>query len=455
MTKDRKTEPVPSVADWLAQHPDIETVALATPDVNGVLRAKALPRDAAHKIDAGQAAVPLSMPTVDFIGEEIPDCREVIDTGDPDIFVARVPRAPIPSATRSDTAIVLVDMFWDDGRPVDTSCRHILHRVLQDYRAAGFVPVAALEVEFYLYDLEKPGLALPSHPVNNRPMFGRDPCHLDEFDAFGDLFADIRRHCAASGIEVTGLGSENGTAMFEVNVAHTSDVMKAADDLTVLRLIIRAAARRFGFGATFMPKPFPDLDGAGLHLHFSVLDAVGENVFNDGTDSGSDMLRHAVAGVLRRAQDMHLIMAPHFSSYRRLNANAYAPTMLGWGYDNRFLPVRIPGGAPQNRRIEHRIGGADANPYLMTALILQAALDGIADGAVAPAPVTGAPFDLGLDRVPDQMSDALRIFRTSSWIRGRLPPLFFEAFVNAKQQELDRVLSHVSQFEIDIFRDRV
>lgn len=448
-----------SVEDWLTDHPNIETVAIAMPDVNGVLRAKAMPRSQAGKIDAGKAAVPLSMPTVDFIGEEIPDCREVLETGDGDIFVTRARRDPVPSAVRDDTAIVLVDMVWKDGRPVETSCRHVLQRVLDAYAAAGLHPVAALEVEFYLYDPDSPGLKAPKHPVTGRRMFGRDPCHLDEFDVFGNLFADIRRACTAAGIDVVGLGSENGTAMFEVNTSHTADVMKAADDLTLLRLIVRAAARRHGFGATFMPKPFADLDGAGLHLHFSVLDDEGRNIFDAGTVQyavpGSDVLRSAVAGLLARAPDMHLLMAPHISSYRRLTANAYAPTDLAWGYDNRFLPIRIPGSDPANRRIEHRIGGADANPYLLTAALLRATLDGITSKATAPDPITGAPLGHNLARVPPTMFDALRSFRESAWVRDLLPPLFYEAFLNAKQQEMDRVLSHVSQFEIDIFRDRI
>ncbi|MEM9499341.1 MAG: glutamine synthetase, partial [Pseudomonadota bacterium] len=316
-------------------------------------------------------------------------------------------------------------------------------------------PVAALEVEFYLYDPASEGLRLLRHPVTGRRMSGRDPCHLDEFEAFGAFFSDVGHACAASGIDVTGLGSENGTAMFEINIAHGPDVMKAADDLTLLRLIVRSVARRHGFGATFMPKPFPELDGAGLHLHFSVLDETGRNIFDDGTPYGTEALRSAVAGVLERSVEMQLIMAPHFSSYRRLKANAYAPTLLAWGYDNRFLPVRIPGGPDGDRRIEHRVGGADANPYLLSAFVLRAALDGIRAGSTAPGPVTGAPFELDLVRVPVQMADALQRFEASDWVKKVVPPLFFEAYTNAKQQELDRIMSHVSQFEIDMFRDRI
>ena len=165
--------PVP-VAAWLATRPDVETVVVATPDVNGVLRGKAVPRARAEKIDAGGAAVPLSMPTVDFIGEEIPGCREVLATGDGDIFVHRVPRPPFVSAADPATAIVLTDMAWPDGRPVETACRHILQSVVADYAAAGLRPVAALEVEFYLYDPARPGLHLPRHPLTGREMFGRE-----------------------------------------------------------------------------------------------------------------------------------------------------------------------------------------------------------------------------------------------------------------------------------------
>ena len=446
--------PVP-VAAWLAARPDVETVVVATPDVNGVLRGKAVPRVRAEKIDAGGAAVPLSMPTVDFIGEEIPGCREVLATGDGDIFVHRVPRPPFVSAADPATAIVLTDMAWPDGRPVETACRHILQSVVADYAAAGLRPVAALEVEFYLYDPARPGLHLPRHPLTGREMFGRDPCHVQEFEVFGPFFRDIRSACAAADVEVTGYGSENGTGMFEVNLGHTADVMKAADDLTILRLMIRDVARRHGFGATFMPRPFEGLDGAGLHLHFSVLDAAGRNIFDDGTPAGSAALGHAVAGILHRAPEMQLVMAPHYSSYRRLAGNAYAPTMLAWGHDNRFLPIRIPGGPAVARRIEHRIGGADANPYLLTALVLRAALDGIGAATPPPPPVAGAPNDGAFATVPTAMPEAIARFRDSDWVRGAIPPLFHEAYVAAKQQEHDRLAAHVSQFEIDIFRDRI
>ena len=455
MTKDIDPGAMPSVADWLVDHPQVQTLVVATPDVNGVLRAKGMPRSHASKIDQGKAAVPLSMPTVDFIGEEIPDCRQVLETGDGDIFVRRAARAPFVSSATQETAIVLTDMVWDDGTPVETSCRHVLQNVIDAYTRAGLRPVAALEVEFYLYDPDCADLQLPKHPLTGRPLFGREPCHLQDFELFSGFFKDVRTACAAADIDVIGLGSENGTAMFEVNVAHTGDIMKAADDLTILRLIIRDVARTHGYGATFMPKPFAELDGAGLHIHFSVLDGAGRNIFDDGTDLGTEALRFAVAGVLRRAPEMQLVMAPHFSSYRRLKANAYAPTLLAWGYDNRFLPIRIPGGPGSDRRIEHRIGGADANPYLLTALVLQAALDGIQAAQHPPEPVRGSPYDMNLTSVPTSMPDAMRAFRDSAWIKTVIPPLFFEAYMNAKAQEYDRLASHVSQFEIDIFRDRI
>lgn len=440
---------------WLAGHPAITTVVIATPDVNGVLRAKGMPIDQANKIETGQAAVPLSMPTVDFIGEEIPNCSEVTATGDGDIFVRRCPRDPFVSLTAPDTAIVLVDMLWEDGRAVETSCRHLLAGVIADCADEGLYPVVALEVEFYLFDPADPGLSLPKHPVTGRNMIGREPCHLQEFEMFSGFFKDVRAACTNAGIEVTGLGSENGTMMFEINVAHTGDVMKAADDLTILRLIIRDVARQHSYGATFMPKPFADLDGAGLHIHFSMLDQDGANVFDDGTSRGTDVLHHAVGGLLAHADDMQLVMAPHYSSYRRIQPNSYAPTLISWGYDNRFLPVRIPAGAGKNRRIEHRLGGADANPYLLTALVLRAALDGIKAKHTPPAPIVGSPYEFDLDDVIANMPDAIAAFRASDWIANVVPPLLRAAYLNAKQQELERISSHVSQWEIDIFRDRI
>ena len=158
--------------------------------------------------------------------------------------------------------------------------------------------------------------------------------------------------------------SEAGLGQFEINLVHQDDALRAADDAWLFKMLVKGLARRHGFAATFMAKPYEDYAGNGLHAHFSVLDATGKNIFDDGGPRGTDTLRHAIAGCLTAMHDSTLIFAPHRNSYDRLVPGAHAPTgiWLGLREPHRGDPRAL--GPPQARRIEHRVSGGDVNPYL-------------------------------------------------------------------------------------------
>jgi glutamine synthetase len=230
--------------------------------------------------------------------------------------------------------------------------------------------------------------------------------------------------------------SEAGPGQFEINLMHAPDALKAADDAWFFKLLVNGLARRHGFAASFMAKPYPEYSGSGLHMHFSILDETGRNIFDDGTAKGSAMLRHAVAGCLQAMPGSMLILAPHATSYDRFVPGAHAPTGIAWAYENRTTALRIPSGNPAARRIEHRVAGGDINPYLLIAAILGAALNGIEDGAEPPPAITGNAYDKDLEQLPRTWDAAIDAFANSPEIARIFPADLIANFLATKRQEL-------------------
>ncbi|MFG1489662.1 glutamine synthetase, partial [Oceanospirillum sp. HFRX-1_2] len=206
------------------------------------------------------------------------------------------------------------------------------------------------------------------------------------------FFGEVRSACVEQGIPADTIISELGPGQFEINLMHVADPALAGDHATLFKRLVKGVARKHDFGATFMAKPYADKSGNGFHVHFSLIDKDGNNVFDDGTDAGSDLLRHAIAGLMETMADSMLIFAPHLNSYRRFAAGAHAPTFASWGYENRTVALRVPESEPVARRIEHRVSGADANPYLVLASVLAGALYGIENKLQPPSPIEGDAY---------------------------------------------------------------
>ena len=196
-------------------------------------------------------------------------------------------------------------------------------------------------------------------------------------------------------------------------------------------------ARKHGFAATFMAKPYGEEAGNGMHVHFSICDETGRNIFDNGGPEGTAELHAAVAGCIAAMRDSTLIFAPHGNSYERLIPGAHAPTSAAWAYENRTAAIRIPGGNPAARRIEHRVAGGDINPYLMLATILGSALIGIEDGMTPPPPSEGNIYEIeGLPQLAGSWEEAIDLFENSPLIARILPPMAIRNLVMTKRQEL-------------------
>lgn len=412
----------------------LPTIRAAQCDFNGRWRGKRMPGAMAAKIESGGLRLPLAMPTVDITGADIEGSPLIFEAGDGDGIALPTDRGPVPMPwLPGDTALVPVTIHNDDGTPFPVDPRHALARVLDRFAARGWQVIAAVELEFYLVRRDGDGIA-PALRPDGSEIDGVEILSLDDLDAFDGFFSDVYDASAQMGIDAQTAISEAGPGQFEVTLNH-GPAMRAADDGLLFKTLIKGLARKHGMCATFMAKPYTDHSGSGAHLHFSVLDESGTNIFDNGGPDGSDALASAVAGCLEGMRQMSLLFTPHPTSFDRLVDGAHAPTGLCWGYENRTVALRIPGGAAAARRVEHRVSGADICPYLMMAGILGPALVGIETGLRPPPPTAGNAYEADVDRMATDFETAIEAFATSNLARDIFDPMFIQSYTGTKRQE--------------------
>jgi glutamine synthetase len=442
--------------DWIKANPDVKALRVATVDLNGIARGKRLPIAHADKALGGGIRMPYSIQNVDIWGEDIADSPLVFESGDGDGVMQPTGRGLVPMGWfDTPSALLPLWMYDEGGAPFSGDPRHALAAVLARYEARGLTPVVATEMEFYLLDGAAEIPTPPRSPLTGQHLSSMDVLSLGTLDAFDGFFSDLYAACASMGIPADAAIAEGGLGQFEINLLHENDALKAADDAWLFKMAVHGVARKHGFAASFMAKPFADQAGNGLHTHFSVLDAGGKNIFDDGTPEGSQMLSQAVAGVLAAMQASTLIFAPHFNSYRRMQPNNHAPTTVVWGYENRTAAVRIPGGNPAARRIEHRVAGGDVNPYLMLAAVLGAALIGLEDQMTPPAPVRGNAYPANVDHLPDDWQMAVELFENDPLVARIFNPDLIRNLCLCKRQEIAGFADPPENFETRTYLETV
>ncbi|MCW1952047.1 MAG: glutamine synthetase family protein [Octadecabacter sp.] len=436
------------VKNWLAERPQIETIFACVCDLNGTLRGKRVPIDQAEKVVAGSVRMPLSVVGMDVWGEDIENSKLVFETGDSDGICDFTGRELLPITwTDRPTAMAMLWMRQEDGTPFAGDPRRALGNIVERYKMLGLTPVVATELEFYLCDPSMDRPDAPRSPVTGKRLDSDGALSLDELQHFDSFLNDVYDACAQQDIPADAAISENGAGQFEINLMHVDDPLKAADDAILFKRLVRGVARNHGFAATFMAKPYGDRAGSGLHVHFSMLDQDGNNVFDNGGEEGTPLMLNAVAGLLATMQENALTFAPHENSYRRLMPGAHAPTGVAWGYENRTAAVRIPGGNHKARRIEHRVAGADANPYLVLASILGGALLGI-ENKMTPAPaIEGDAYRLDLPHLPLDWASAIEAFEDGKHVAQVFSTQLQTMLVECKTQELKKFARHVTDFE--------
>ena len=351
------------------------------------------------------------------------------------------------------TAQICLQLHGDDGKPWGYDPRVVLKQVFGKYQSLGLKPVMAAELEFHLFLEQRDSMGEPRLPVsrsNGQTRFAGQVYGIDLMQEQAELLHEIRETAQELELPLEGLLKELGPGQYELNLHHLDDPVEVADNMQLAKRLIKGVAKKHGYIASFMAKPFGDQDGNGLHIHTSVLDRDGRNIFDNGGDEGTKTLRHAVAGLAATMAESMLVFAPHLNSYRRFKPGSHIPLAPTWGYENRDASMRIPNGNHKARRIEHRMAGADANPYLILAVILAGMLHGINTELEADEPINDncQPPEVGL---PRNWYSALELFEQSGFIKEYLGEEFHQAFCAVKHAEQDEFAGAISPFEYDSY----
>lgn len=434
-----------SLGSWLAAHPSITRVEAFVTDVNSAPKGKWVERDKALALDTKGLAMPASAFAQDAWGCDVPGAGLAFGTGDPDGLCHPVPgRFMAAPWLGQGSALAMLEMTVQ-GMPAPADPRGALQRVLQRYAAHGLVPVVATELEFYLYRLED---GRPVPPDGN--LRRNDTLSTTTLARHRGLFDAVFAAAEALGIPADAVVSEAGPGQFELNLLHRADALAAADDAVLLRRLVRDLAREHGLGATFMAKPYAEVSGSGMHIHASVLDRQARNVLADADGRPTPLLHHAVAGLLEAMPETMLIFAPNANSFRRIRPDAHAPISAGWGIDDRSAAVRVIVGDARSTRIEHRISGADTNPYLALAAMLGGMIEGIEAGRMPPPAQDPANPGAGA-RLPVEWGVAIDRMAGSGLAARILGERFRDIFVACKKQDRDEFLRRISRFEHDTY----
>jgi glutamine synthetase len=442
--------------DFLHAHPKVQLLEILMPDMNGLLRCKRIQRREFASLFEGGFTVPVTVPYLGIRGDMYTGQDQRVIGGDPDQLILPVAGtlAPIPWVD-SPTAQVLTGFATGDRHYAAMDPRAPLSRVLERYRTSGLSPVVATELEFYLLedgDGPRPSPRLGRIPGTGERQHGIQYCMADDLIECDAFLEDVRRACELQAVPLTAIHSEFSPGQWEINTHHQHDALLAGDHALLLKRIVKGVARRHGLGATFMAKPFADQGGSGLHIHASAYREDGSNVFahHEATTPPTltEPLRHAIGGLQATIDEAMAIFAPNPNSYRRFTPGAFAPAGRSWGYDHREVALRIPASTEENRRVEHRIAGADANPYFVLAAVLAGIHYGLEQG-VAPGTAVQREMDLSNSEVsiPQRLDKALELLRAGTILPPYLGEAFIEAFATQRQGESD--LYHAQVPDLD------
>jgi glutamine synthetase len=440
--------------DFLATRPTLRFIDLLLPDLHGVDRGKRLDIDSARGAFRNGMLLPGSLFALDVPGGTVQETGLGFDEGDADR-----PCMPVPGTLvevpwlEQGVAQAQVTMHERDGTPFFGDPRHLLASVLERFRPLGLTPVVAVELEFYLIDRERDSLGMPQPPRaprTGRREFRTQINSMIDLDEYSAVLADIDSACRAQAVPSTTALAEYGPGQFEVNLLHRANALQACDEALRFKRIVKCVARQHGMDATFLSKPYPDMAGSGLHVHISLVDGAGRNVFAAEDPLGTAVMRHAAAGLLATMADGMAIFAPLANAWRRFRPEAYVPLTADWSINNRGAALRVPVSDAANRRLEHRVAGAEANPFLVMSWLLGGILHGLERGAPPRPPLTGNAYHaqgaLG-EALPRYWPTALDRFESSTFARELLGEKLHRVYAMVKRRELDDFNAQVTAHE--------
>ncbi|MEO0980424.1 MAG: glutamine synthetase family protein [Pseudomonadota bacterium] len=433
--------------EWLHAR-NIEDIECIVPDIAGVARGKMMP---VEKFFSGPV---MTMPASIFaqtISGDYPDDDERFQHNptDGDLYF-RADYSTLTSVPwESDpTAQLIHDAYTRQGAPVETAPRNVLKRILKLYEDKGWKPVIAPEIEFYLV---RPNTD-PDYPLepptgrSGRPEVGRQSYSISALNEFDELIDDIYDLSEQQGLEIDTLIHEEGAAQMEINLRH-GNPLALADQVFLFKRTIREAALRHDMYATFMSKPMSHQPGSAMHIHQSVIDReTGQNIFAGENGEETPAFLSFIAGHQVYLPKVTCIMAPFVNSYRRFSKTSTSPVNVYWGYDNRTVGLRVPYSSPEARRLENRIPGSDANPYLSIAASLACGYLGIVNELKPDAPRSDDCTELAKS-LPRGLPEAVAQFETSDEMIEVFGETFVATYRAIKYEEFETFMSVISAWE--------
>ena len=442
----------PDLERFLTEHPEIRFFDAFVNDLNTIERGKRIDRAGIAGVFKRGMPLPGSMYALDIEGGTIEDSGLGFSDGDADRPCMPIPGSLVPVPWSKDgIAQVQLTMLDHDGTPFFGDPRHLLAHVLARFARLALTPVVAIEYEFYLVDVERDANGQPQPPrvpLTGRREFRTQINSMADLNEYSPLLAEIDRVCRLQDVPTTSALAEYGPGQYEVNLAHSPDSMQVCDQALRFKRAVKSVARAHGCDATFLPKPYRDQAGSGLHIHVSLLDSAGRNIFAAANPLESALLLHVIGGTLATLADGMALCAPGPNSYRRFRSEAYVPLHPTWSINNRGSAIRVPASDADNLRIEHRLAGADANPYLVLAWVLAGMLHGLENRIEPPAVLTGNAYIQDGDPLPTNWPAAIDRFSTSAFARETFGDKFVHLYSTVKRAEAQEFNSHITPLEI-------
>jgi glutamine synthetase len=372
---------------------------------------------------------------------------DVLAIPDPNTFVT------LPWAdSKAPEARIFCDIHDLDGAPFGGDPRQVLRRNLQRAHASGYDFLIAPDIEFFYFAPPEPGQV--PRPLDEASFFD-----LTTTDVTGSLRKETIRTLETLSIPVEYSFHEDAPSQHEIDLRHT-DALTMADSVMTFRLVVKEVAAAQGVHATFMPKPLEGVQGSGMHLHLSLSDGEGNAFYSpDDAYNLSPVAKHFMAGLLFHASEITAVTNQTVNSYKRLVPGFEAPVHVSWARNNRSGLIRVPipkRANPLATRIEYRSPDPACNPYLAFSVILAAGLRGIEQKYELPAEADANLFEmgddaltkLGIDQLPQSLSDALKVMENSSLVHDALGEHIFEWFVRNKRSEWRGYKTQVTPFEL-------
>ncbi len=439
------------VEQFLLAHPDLQFIDLLIPDMNGIVRGKRVDPSGLMKVFERGIALPASIFALNIQGTTVEETGLGLDIGESDrVCLPIADTLAIEPWQKRPTAQLLLTMYELDRKtPFFADPRVVLQNIVNRFGELGLTPVAAFEMEFYLIDQEnisgRP--QPPKSPISGKRPAGMQAYSIDDLDEYAEFLADVLDAAHQQDLPADALVAESAPGQFEVNLHYVNDAVRACDHATLLKRLIKNMAYDHEMDTTFMAKPYHNRAGSGMHLHLSLLDENNNNVFAGNAEHPGDLLRWALGGLLATMNEAMALFSPNINSYRRFSPEYYVSSAPTWGADNRTAALRLPGGDPQALRIEHRVSGADANPYLVMAAVLAGAHYGIANRIEPPAMTVGNAHEQHEPSLVNNLRDALRELDQSAVMGDFLGKRFLDIFVACKEHELAEFERTISDLE--------